>query len=352
MIRITRLAPLNPVDRDAVVAFLDGAAGACLFHRPAWHAVIEATYGHRTYWFVARDPSGAIVGVFPVVAVRQPMLGLKLVALPYQFHAGAPLARDSETAIQLVEAAIAFARQRRARHLEIRHDSPAPHLERAGMSALDSGLVGTARSLESLEAKELRHGHRAYIDYCTDRGVEIVAASTVEGLRAFRRLYRLEQRALGSPQAGALLFDNIDRHVRPHYRLLLAVQRGEAIGGLLALDDGVTAFVRCTATSHPEARRLSVSKALYWRAMVAAREGGCRCFDLGVSSRDDRGLIAFKEGWRASTRPVHLYGYALRSSPPAPGGYFDGYRLAKAVWRRLPLPVVDWLGQRVTRWIG
>ncbi|HEX9800502.1 MAG TPA: GNAT family N-acetyltransferase [Thermoanaerobaculia bacterium] len=351
MIRVTRLAALAPADRDAVVAFLDGASGACLFHRPEWHAVIHSTYGHSTHWFVARDEGAAIVGVFPVVAVRHPLLGLKLVAVPYQFHAGAPLAADDAVGRALAESAVAFARERGARHLEIRHFAAVPYLEHAGFAALDAGLVATERPIAELEAAELRHGHRAYIDHCIRRGVEIVESSTIDGLRAFRTLYRIEQRALGAPQAGAPLFESIDRHLRSRYRLLLASLHGQTIGGLLTLEDGITAFVRCTATSHPDARRLSVSKALYWRAMLGAREGGCRVFHFGASARADRGLIAFKEGWRATTRPVHLYGYALRGSPPVPGSYFEGYRLAKAVWRRLPLPVVDWLGQRVTRWI-
>jgi len=63
-------------------------------------------------------------------------------------------------------------------------------------------------------------------------------------------------------------------------------------------------------------------------------------------------LIHYKEGWQGTTCPVYLYIYPLRSKPSVPGNYFEGFSLAKAVWRRSPLAVVDQVGRWVTRWVG
>jgi hypothetical protein len=85
--------------------------------------------------------------------------------------------------------------------------------------------------------------------------------------------------------------------------------------------------------------------------MQDAAARGCREFDLGVSWIGNRGLIDFKEGWTGVTRPVRAYVLPVKSKPPPPGSYFEGYRLAKALWRRLPLPIVDRLGHQITRWV-
>ena len=118
------------------------------------------------------------------------------------------------------------------------------------------------------------------------------------------------------------------------------------------MDDGRTVFARCGAYNSPEAQRFHVGKALLWRCMSDAAARGCLGFNFGVSSCDDEGLISFKEGWNANTRPVYLYIYPIRSKPRVPGDYLDGFTLAKAIWRRLPLPVVDWAGRQVTQWVG
>jgi len=85
--------------------------------------------------------------------------------------------------------------------------------------------------------------------------------------------------------------------------------------------------------------------------MVDAASRGCSNYDFGVTWVRDKGLIAFKEGWNGTTQPVHAYVLPIKSNAPAPGSFFEGYQFAKAIWRRLPLPIVDLVGHQITRWI-
>lgn len=336
---------------DALREFLRRSADTNIFHTPDWHAVVRATYGHPCEYWIARD-GAAIVGVFPVVAMHHPLLGTKMVAMPYQYHSGLPIAADTRVQIELIQHAIARAHEAGARYLEIRHYEAAPFLESMGFIAVDSQLVTTTASLEGLTLKQIVRRNRRYVGYSLERGVEIVDTRDLADLRTFRALYRIEGRQQGSPQAGWRYFENLHRYAGAHYRLLLAVAADVCLGGLLTLDDGRTVFSRNSACNSPAARKLDISKALFWRAMSDAAARGCRRFNFGVSWTGDKGLIAFKEGWNGSTRPAHMYVYPIRSRPPAPGQYFEGFGLAKTVWRRLPLRVVDRLGHQVTRWVG
>ncbi len=336
---------------DALRQFLRRSADTNIFHTPEWNTVVRATYGHRCDYWVARDGT-EIVGVFPVVAMRHLLLGTKMVAMPYQYHSGLPVAADDSVRIALVRHAIAQAHEAGARYLEVRHCDTAPFLESMGFVAVDSQLVTTTAPLEGLSLQQIFRGHSEFISYALRRGVEIVDARGLADLQAFRALYRIEGQQQGSPQAGWRYFENLHKYACANYRLLLAVSPDGCLGGLLTLDDGRTVFARNSACNSPAARKLHISKALFWRAMSDTAARGCRQFNFGISWTDDKGLIAFKEGWNGSTRPVHAYVYSIRSRPPVPGKYFEGFGLAKAVWRRLPLPVVDQLGHQVTRWVA
>lgn len=343
---------LRQTDIAALEIYLRENAEATVFHTWEWRQVIEATYGHQhDYWASWSD--GRITGFFPVVTMRLPILGTKMVSMPYQYYSGLPLAASGEPSglSELIGRALAQASDAGADYLEIRSRGPAPYLEELGFSPMDSQLVTTTTPLGDLDFKQIRRNHQRSVKSAREHGVSISEGKTLEDLKMFRRLYLIEGRRLGAPQAGWNFFENLHRFARTRYRLLLAWSANVCLGGLLTLDDGRTVFARCGAYSSPAALNLRVGAALRWRAMSDSAQRGCRFFNHGVSWRGDAGLIHYKEGWQGTTCPVYLYIYPLRSMPPAPGNYFESFSLAKAVWRRLPLALVDRLGQIVTRWV-
>lgn len=344
------VAPVRPEDVSALEAFLRQSEESTVFYSPAWQNVIRETYQHSCHYFIARA-GGSIAGAFPVVLVHHPVLGTKLVAAPYQFHSGLPLAQEQEVRRQLVNQALEYARSAGARYFEVRHWAPAPFLEEMGFVSLHSQLVNTSVPLGTMDPKSLREGHGRYVHYAQQRGVEILEKDRLEDLLLFRRLYAKENKEKGSPVAGEGFFRAWFHHMSHHIHLLLAYHDGSLIGGLATVDDGRSVFARCGAYGSPRARELHLANALLWRAMTNAAQRGCRSFNLGISWVGDKGLIRYKEGWNGITTPVYLYVHSFGSRPPAPGAYFEGFQLAKAIWRRLPLPLVDWLGHQVTRWV-
>jgi len=346
-----RIEALGSGDHERLREFLAERDDPCVFHQPAWHEVIRATYGHRCMYWAARSGE-AILGVLPVVVVKLPLLGTKVIAMGFQYHSGAALTDDEALAVRLVEHAVAHAREIGARFFELRHFEPLPYLEALGFVEVDSQLVTTATPLENLRLRQMRKGHREEARYALRRGVTLEDVRGLEQLATFRRMYLAEGRSLGTPQAGWNFFRHLHAKAWDHCRLLLArAEDGRCLGGLLTLDDGRIVFARYGAYSTPEAFKLRVGKALFWRAMQDASERGCKSLNFGITWAGDKGLLRFKEGWNGQSRPVHQYVHPIRSRPPSPGDYLGGFSLAKAVWRRLPLPVAERLGRVVTSWI-
>jgi hypothetical protein len=341
---------LEAGDRPALAAFLAAEGEATAFHRPEWHEVIRATYGHECDYWVAFCGS-EIAGVFPVVHVRAPLLGAKMVAMAYQMYSGAPIGRP-ESFAPLVDAAADRAKQQGVKYLEIRHHEAAGWLEPLGFEAIESGLCTQQVPLTDFSLKSIRRNHRRSVNAAADAGLVVESTGSIEGLRTFRDMYIREGRSVGAPQAGWSFFEKLHALAGDCYRLYLAKLDGRVIGAMIVIRDDRMVFARNSAYSTPEALSVNAGAALYWAALSDAAGNGCTGFNCGLSWVGDKGLIHWKEGWGGETKPVHLYALPIRSKVPAPGGYFEGYRLAKAVWRRLPLPVVDAVGHAVTRWIG
>ena len=340
----------TPGMEAALTGFLRGHAEATVFHEPWWFRVLNETYNHQCDYWIAQE-ARKICGIFPVVSLRVPFLGGKMVALPYQYHCGAPLADSERVFDALVNHAKTIAREKRTDYIEVRNFFEIPALERLGFAAVDTQLCKTIVPLRELTIRSLREGHQKELGKALASGVRIEQDSTLQGLKVFWMLYRLDGRALAGPQAGWRYFDSLYRNAGNRYRLWLARDGSDCIGGLVTLDDGAMVFARNGAYSSPRAKAVRLGRALIWQSMVDAAARGCSHYDLGISWVGDKGLIDFKEGWRGITQPVRSYVLPIRSRAPQPGSYFEGYQLAKAVWRRLPIPVVDRLGHQITRWI-
>jgi len=338
-------------DLEPLAGWLSTRSDASAFQDPSWHEVVRRAYGHETRYWAARR-AGTLEGAFAATRVRVPLLGSKYIGLPYQMHSGAPVSSSVDVQVELVRACIDEARSEGAAYIEIRHFEAMPYLERLGFQSVDSALVTTVIPLEGLELTRAAHGHRQRVRKAGRSGVEITEASSLAEWRLFRRMYLETGRGMGAPQAGWSFFAGMRELMGDQSRLYMALYEGRTIGGFLVFGDERGVFARCSAHSTPEALSLNVGQALWWRALTDAADAGCSEFNCGITWTGDSGLVKWKEGWGGTSRPVHTYVLPLASAAPSAGGYFEGYGLAKAVWKRLPLPVVDVLGRAVTRWIG
>jgi hypothetical protein len=347
----TSVALLDERRGPALTRFLDARPDATVFHSSAWANVIRAAYRHEVRCWIATEGDD-IVGAFPVTVMRVPGLGRKFVAGPYQMHSGMPLADNASVRSELLAACVAAARKEAARYVEVRHFEETDELAPHGFVRCESGLVTTTIPLANLALTQAEHGHRQRVRKADKLGVEIVRSDRAEDLRLFRRMYLQTGRAMGAPQSGWPYFAATLQLMPNQLALYLAKHEGRVVGGFLVLGDRRLAFARCSAHSSRESLAVNAGQALWWRALQDAAAAGCPGFHCGVSWSGDVGLIKWKEGWGGTSRPVQTFVLPIRARAPEAGGYFEGYGLAKALWKRLPMPIADVVGHQVTRWIA
>jgi CelD/BcsL family acetyltransferase involved in cellulose biosynthesis len=345
---------LQAADEPAWDALLRSCPDALVFHHPAWLHALREAYGYDALVLGHRDVTGALDGVLPLVRKRGLITGRRLVSLPHTPVAG-PVARDAGAAASLAAAALERAR-RGTMALELK--------TRDGRIEGCGGLVGEPWSTTFVlslpdDPDALRFGNarnhrriRWAVGKAGREGVSIREAGSEDDLRAWYALYVEAMRAHAVPPRPYRFFAALWGQLRPRgmLRVLLAEREQRLLAGSVFLMFGSTVFYAYNGRREEELAHRPNSL-IQWQAIHDAAREGYRRYDLGEVEDDQPGLVEFKKGWGA--RPEPLYRHSDAAS--AAGGRqrtLERTRSARRrVWRRLPLPATQAIGDLVYRFL-
>jgi FemAB-related protein (PEP-CTERM system-associated) len=341
-----RIRALDAASAPAWDAFVHATPEATFFHLSPWAGVIEGAFGHSTHYAFA-EQDGAVVGVLPLARMRTRLFGDALVSTPFCVYGG-PVCATPEAGSALEEHARDLMRRLGVPSLEFRHRLPPgtgwperPALyytfRKPFTGHAETDMKAIPRKQRAMVRKGMQNGLTSVSDRDTDRLHGIYARSVLNlGTPVFpRRYFRLLGQSFpdahdvltvlhdGTPVAAVLNF-HFREEVLPYY------------GG------GTSA-----------ARALAANEFMYWEVMRrAGAERGARLFDFG-RSKSGTGAHDFKQHWGFTPEPLH-YAYQLREgaqlaehNPTNPK-----YQLMIKAWRRLPLPVANFLGPHIVRGLG
>lgn len=328
---------------DSYVNSHPHAAG---YHLIAWRHVITATFGHPVYYFMAKDSQGVVRGVLPLVYLNSRMFGRFLGSLPY-FNYGGLLADSSEAKEALVSHAISCACRLGATHIELRHTEPADVLWARKDHKVSLRLDLPQRFEDLMRAfppklrSQVRRGEKEGM-YARTGGVEL--------LEDFYDVFSRNMRDLGTPVYGKDFFKEILNTFPKDARLCCVYLQDRVLAtGFLY---GFRHIIEIPwAASDRRYARMAPNMMLYGSALQYACEQGYRVFDFGRSSKDS-GTYRFKAQWGARPVQLHWY-YWLQDGDQVPelNPQNPKYRLAIETWKRLPLPISNWLGPQVSKYL-
>ncbi len=343
--------PLLASDEARWSAYLAEHPDATLYHTLAWRSVITRVFGHRPLYLLA-ERSGRVAGVLPLFLVRFPVLGSKLLSLPYDIGSGGPLASDPVAATALAREAVSLSERERVGYLEFRLSGPSEPLEALGLVRNEPVFISDMDLTDRDQVwSRVSADNRQSIRKARSRGVTIREARSLGDCRAFYEVYLRAFRAFGTPPYGPGYFPAVWQELAATggVRLLLAEVDGRVVGGLVLYCLGrniISKFAACLAEAVP----LRAYAALYGAAIDLALAEGAVRLSWGTSATQQTGLIDFKRRWGASDRLAALYAHAVRRAPPSLARYYDDSGLERRLWRRLPLRVTALGGGLLSRW--
>jgi len=314
---------------------------ASLYHDPRWGEVMGSAYGNRPYYLTAsRD--GQTVGTLLLVAQRSLLFGSHLCSLPY-FDVAGILADEDGAAQALVAEAAKVRDALRANWVELRQSRPLGESFpcRTDKVTLHLALPADPKTLwDDLDPKVRNQVRKAQRE----------GLGTVQGgaelLDPFHAVYARNMRDLGSPPHSRRFFALILENFPSAARLFVVKAGDRPVAASFTLADR-HAFRVPWAGNDWRVRQSCANMLLYWSMLEHAGQRGAPCFDFGRSTRDS-GTHRFKTQWGAAEVPLYWH-YLLPPGGAAPDLRPDSpkYRLATALWRRLPVSLVKILGPRV-----
>ncbi|MGE5652242.1 FemAB family XrtA/PEP-CTERM system-associated protein [Noviherbaspirillum sp. UKPF54] len=335
---------LTPKDASRWDAFVTSCPQATFFHRSGWKTVIEQAFGHRT-WFYYAECGGKIVGVLPLAEIRSRLFGHSLGSLPFCVYGG--IATESEAAYQALDsAAQALARNLGVDHLEYRlmapqhPDWPAKHLYATFRKPIlpdeEQNMLAIPKKQRAMVRKGIKAGLQSRID---------------DDIDSFYSAYAASVHRLGTPVFSRKYFRLLKQVFGDDCELMSVLHQGRVIAGLMSFyfRDEVLPYY---GGGTNEARALAGNDFMYWELMRRASARGCRVFDFG-RSKAGTGAFDFKKNWGFVPQPLH-YEYQLHRATSVPDNnpLNPKYRYFIEAWRRLPLPVANFVGPFIVRNLG
>lgn len=324
-------------------AYAERNPAASIYHLSEWRDLICRTFGHKGYYFMARNSEQAVVGILPLIHMKSRLFGNFLVSMPY-FNYGGAVADHPAIEQQLMNAANERASRLHASHVEYRDDIPRNgmpvRMEKVNMilrlpDTPDALLKGFGSKLRSQirraqrEKPTIHYGDNEYLD-------------------DFYRVFSHNMRDLGTPVYSKNLFRNILQCFPERSRIVVARMAGKPVAGAFLMGYHEMLEIPWASTLR-DVNHLSINTFLYWKILQFAIENGYRYFDFGRSSRDS-GTYRFKQQWGAEPKQLYWH-YWLGNGGTVPSINPDNPRYALMIktWQRLPLVLSKLLGPPIVR---
>lgn len=336
---------LTSASRSEWDAFVTRHPDGTFFHKSGWQPVIERSFGHATrYLYVEQD--GAITGVLPLVHVKSWLFGSALISTAFCVYGG-PLANDPGSETALREAAIAEMERLRADRVEFRFRQPSG----TGWLQVADRYATFRRPIDADPDKNLLtipRKQRAVVRKSLSGGLTVECDRQVDRLH---RVYAESVRNLGSPVFPKRYFRALMNEFGDEAEILTVLHGGRPIASVLSFffrDEVLPYYGGGTAA----ARASGGNDFMYWQVMRRAAERGCRVFDFG-RSKVGSGAYDFKKNWGFAPEPL-IYEFKLRTGDTLPDTSPTNPRLQRYIdaWKRLPLPVTNFIGPRLIRGLG
>ncbi|MCX6834199.1 MAG: FemAB family PEP-CTERM system-associated protein [candidate division Zixibacteria bacterium] len=340
MIEITSYSDQH---RAAWNDFVAKTPSATIAHAIGWREVMHNALGHTPHYLLALDGSH-VKGVLPLFLVQTWWRAKYLISVPWIDYGGV-CSDDPEATSALLNRTRQLAVELNCQFAEFRsvsasqNDLPTSENRVSFWLRLPDNPDELWRGFDPKLRNQIRKSQKS--ELTTELGGK-------EMLPGFYGVFSRNMRDLGTPVWGIDLFDQVLTHFPDSARVIQVKKDNGIIAGGLLLSFKDRLYVP-SASANRDFLGTCPNHALYWRVI----EDGCRekyrWFDFGRSAVDS-GTYRFKQQWVPEPVRLHWqYSLNLAKTIPEINPRNPKYRLFINMWRRMPLPLANFLGPKVIR---
>jgi len=312
-------------------------------HQIGWHYILSKSLGHTPRYIIAIN-NGKLCGLLPLFLVKTWWNTRFLISIPWLDYGGI-IADSEEIERMMIEYVRKLAEKEKVEFVELRSiesktDLLSPRTDKVTFQLdLSPGEEAIWKNFGSKLRNQIRKAEKS--------GLRTEFGGT-ELLERFYAVFSHNMRDLGTPVWGKPLFERVLNTFENEARIVL-VNRGEdtlAAGLLLSFKDHL--YVP-SASSYRSARNCCPNHALYWEVIRKGCLEGRKVFDFGRSTKDAP-TFNFKKQWvPVPLQLVWQYQLHKATDIPTSDSQSSDINLMIDVWKKLPLPIANFLGPIVIK---
>lgn len=316
--------------------YVEESTEATFFHQAGWKTVIEKAFGHQTY-FLYVETNGKITGILPLVHINSLLFGNTLVSIAPCVYGGI-VASDDQSYQELDQEACRLADELAVDCLEMRNkvqqhpERPYKELYVYFRKELDADVEKNFLAIPRKQRAMVRKGIEAGLTSVIDDSIDRIYQAYSESVRN-----------LGTPVFSKKYFQLLKDVFGAQCEVLTVEHKGLLIASVMSFyfKDEILPYY---GGGTDLARELKGNDFMYWEVMRRAVEKGVKVFDYG-RSKIGTGSYSFKKNWGFTAEPLFYEFYLVKAtSLPDINPLNPKYKFFIAAWKRLPLPVSQFVG--------
>jgi serine/alanine adding enzyme len=356
-------------DEQAWDNFVMSHPNSNLYHLSGWKNVIERSYKHATYYFMAVNPENAIVGILPLVHLKHFLFGNNLISIPF-FDMCGVLSNDEPTEKALFDEAIKLGHELKVDSIDLRYICSLSLLKK--IDHKNSTTIYQCNNHDNLLAyetkdqkvrmilelpvtsdalmKSFNSKFRNKIKKPIKAGLKCKFGG-IDLLDDFYNIFAINMRDLGSPVHSKRFIKNVLNEFPQKAKIGIVYKGKHPISCILVIGFK-NVLANPWASALREYSNLRANTLQYWTMLEYACDNGYTSFDFGRSSPEE-GTFKFKEKWGAKPTPLHwctisMDGKAVDSAISKKSAFDNAIK----IWQKMPVGFTKIIGPSVRKHIS
>jgi hypothetical protein len=339
---------INPVEYQNWNDLLLSLPGYSFFHTAEWAQLLQNTYHYKPSYFVDLE-NGQLKSVLPVMIVDSFLTGKRGVSLPFSDYCE-PLLSDPDRFRAVMDHIINFGSTDGWKYWELRggkeylSNEPASESFRGHILDLTCGAERVFRNLRNSTKRNIQKARK--------EGLTTLIACSQGAINSFYHLNSLTRKKHGLPSQPYLFFRNLYKNIIAPGKgfVSLALYQDKIIAAAVFILFGKKAIYKYGA-SDEQYSQLRANNLVMWQAIEHCCAIGYETLCLGRTDLDHEGLRQFKNGWNVKEYNIHYYRYSFAEDRFNKANH-RAYALGSKYMRRLPAPILNFVGRVTYRHIG
>ncbi len=342
----------NPIFNKDWDIFIRSHPEGTIFHTSNWARVIQKTYGYEPYYFVA-ESNGKIKFGLPFFIVKKEFNRRRLVCLPFTDECPPLFSGIQEK--DVISTIIKMIKEKSFKNIEIRNGNIDLFREFNFKTYNYYKLfkLDLTPGLESLWKDFKQKSIRYPIKKAQRYGVEIIKTIEPSDMDVFYKLNLITRKKHGVIPQPYRFFKNILTEIfnAGYGFLLIAKYKDRPIGASIFFTFKDVIYHKFNA-SDTNYGAYQPNHLILWSVIKWGVENGYKTLDLGRTSPDNKGLMAFKRHWGAQDFDLPYYYWPEIKGASSTKESSWKYQIASSISKKMPIMILKIAGSLFYRYFG